>query len=93
MMRMDLEMTRVSSKGQVVIPGLIRERLGLTGGSRLLVFGEGDTIILKKVGLTSQETRETLASVRKKIRELRVTREDVSREIRAVRKERARRAR
>jgi len=90
---MDLEMTRVSSKGQVVIPGLIRERLGLTGGSRLLVFGEGDTIILKKVGLASEETRETLASVRKKIRELRVTREDVSREIRAVRKERARRAR
>jgi len=58
-----------------------------------LVFGEGDMIILKKVGLPSQETRETLASVRKKIRELRLTREDVSREIRAVRKERARRAR
>lgn len=91
MVRMDLEMTRVSSKGQVVIPGLIRERLGLTGGSRLLVFGEGDTIILKKVGLASEETRETLAAVRKKIRELRVTREDVSREIRLVRKERARR--
>ena len=93
MMLMDLEMTRVSSKGQVVIPGLIRERLGLTGGSRLLVFGEGDTIILKKVGLASEETIETLASVRKKIRELRITRGDVSREIRAVRKERARRAR
>jgi AbrB family looped-hinge helix DNA binding protein len=90
---MDLEMTRVSSKGQVVIPGLIRERLGLTGGSRLLVFGEGDTIILKKVGGASQETAETLAAVRKTIRELRVTREDVTREIRTVRRERARRAR
>jgi AbrB family looped-hinge helix DNA binding protein len=77
---MDLEMTRVSSKGQVVIPGLIRARLGLTEGSRLLVFGEGDTIILKKIGTASQETGETLAT-------------DVSREIRAVRKERARRAR
>jgi antitoxin PrlF len=90
---MDLEMTRVSSKGQVVIPGLIRERLGLTGGSRLLVFGEGDTIILKKIGLASQETEETLAAVRKKIRELRLTREDVTREIQAVRKVRASRAR
>ena len=58
-----------------------------------MVFGEGDTIILKKVGFASQETRETLAAVRKKIRELRVTREDVSREIRAVRKGRARPAR
>src|SRR5437879_11814614 len=93
MMLMDLEMTRVSSKGQVVIPGLIRERLGLTGGSRLLVFGEGDTIILQKVEFASQETRETLAAVRKKIRELRGTRKDVSREIRAVRQERARRTR
>jgi antitoxin PrlF len=90
---MDLEMTRVSSKGQVVIPGLIRQRLGLTGGSRLLVFGEGDTIILKKIGLASQESEETLAAVRKKIRELRLTREDVIREIRAVRKDRASRAR
>jgi antitoxin PrlF len=93
MVSMDLEMTRVSSKGQVVIPGVIRERLGLTGGSRLLVFGEGDTIILKKVGLASTEGRETIAAVRKKIREMRVTRDDVAREIRAVRKERARRAR
>ncbi len=58
-----------------------------------MVFGEGDTIILKKVGPASQETRETLAAVRKKIRELRVTHEDVSREIHAVRRERARRAR
>ena len=92
-MRMDLEMTRVSSKGQVVIPGLIRERLGLTDGSRLLVFGEGDTIILKKVGLSSEDTRETLAVIRKKIRELGVTREDIVKEIRSVRKERAKRAR
>jgi AbrB family looped-hinge helix DNA binding protein len=90
---MDLEMTRVSSKGQVVIPGLIRERLGLSDGSRLLVFGEGDTIILKKVGMASQDTRETLAVVRKKIRELGVSRQDIIREVRSVRKERAKQAR
>ena len=86
-------MTRVSSKGQVVIPGLIRERLGLSDGSRLLVFGEGDTIILKKVGMASQDTRETLAAVRKKIRELGVSRQDIIREVRSVRKERAKQAR
>ena len=90
---MDLEMTRVSSKGQVVIPGMIRQRLGLTDGSRLLVFGEGDTIILKKVGMASQDTRETLAVVRKKIRELGVSRQDIIREVRSVRKERAKQAR
>ena len=49
--------------------------------------------IFRKTWRASQEARETLAAVRKKIRELNVTREVVSREIRAVRKEGARRAR
>ena len=89
---MELEMTRVSSKGQIVIPSLIREKLGLKDGSRLLVFGEGDTIILKKVGWTPANTKQTLASVRKKIKALGITREDVSREIQTVRAERAKRA-
>ncbi len=88
---MDLELTRVSSKGQVVIPGIIRERLGLADGTRLLVFGEGDTIILKKVGLGSN-TEEALASIRKKIKQLGITRKDVAAEIRAVRAVRAKRA-
>ncbi len=48
---------------------------------------------MRKAGRASQEARETLAAVRKKIRELNVTCEVVSREIRAVRKEGARRAR
>jgi len=85
MVAMDLEMTRVSSKGQVVIPRLIREKLGLKSGSRLLVFGEGDTIILKKVGWTPSSTKETLASIRRKIRALGITGEDIDQEIRRVR--------
>jgi antitoxin PrlF len=82
---MELEMTRVSSKGQVVIPGLIREKLGLKSGSTLMVFGEGDTIILKKVALPPSGSKETLASVRNKVRSLGLTREDVREEIRKVR--------
>ena len=93
MKSMDLEMTRVSSKGQVVIPGLIRQRLGLTGGSRLLVFGEGDTIVLKKVGLAKEDAVETLAAVRRKIRQLGISRLDVSREVHALRKEQTKRSR
>lgn len=89
---MDVEMTRVSSRGQVVIPELIREKLGLRDGNRLLVFGEGDTIILKKIGFDSaRDFMENLASVRKKIRHRGITRKDVSREIVAVRAERTRR--
>jgi len=90
---MEAEMTRVSSRGQVVIPGLIREKLGLKDGSRLIVFGEGDTIILKKVGPTSaQERKQTLSSIRKKVKNLGITRRDVSREIEAVRAKRAKQA-
>ena len=88
---MELELTRVSSKGQVVIPGLIRERLGLTDGSRLLVFSEGDTIILKKVGIDAS-TQESLASIRKKIKQLGITRRDIASELRAVRTRRAKQA-
>ncbi len=86
-------MTRVSSRGQVVIPGLIREKLGLKDGSRLIVFGEGDTIILKKVGFTSSlERKQTLSSIRKKVKSLGITRRDVSREVEAVRAKRAKQA-
>jgi len=90
---MEAEMTRVSSRGQVVIPGLIREKLGLKDGSRLIVFGEGDTIILKKVGFTSAlERKHTLSSIRKKVKNLGITRRDVSREVVAVRAKRAKQA-
>ena len=74
---MDLELTRVSSKGQVVIPRLIRERLGLADRTKLLVFGEGDTIILKKVGLGSNN-EEVLVSIRKKIKQVGTPRKDVA---------------
>jgi len=90
---MEAEMTRVSSRGQVVIPGLIREKLGLKDGSRLIVFGEGDTIILKKVGFTSAlERKQTLSSIRKRVKNLGITRRDVSREVEAVRAKRAKQA-
>jgi AbrB family looped-hinge helix DNA binding protein len=88
----------VSSKYQVVIPGDIRDRLKLKPGQKLAVI-EKDGIVhlipirplkeLKRMaaGTTSKNLRdEALASVRRKIREKRVTREDVSREIRSARK-------
>jgi len=37
--------TRMSSKGQVVIPEGIRKRLGLKAGSQFVVVGDRDTVI------------------------------------------------
>lgn len=50
-----LETTRLSSKGQVVLPQAIRQRLRLTHGVKFVVIGERDTVILKKITLPSAE--------------------------------------
>ena len=39
--------TKLSSKGQVVIPEDIRNRLGLEAGAQFVVVGEGDVVVLK----------------------------------------------
>jgi len=55
-----VDLTRLSSKGQVVIPGDIRTALGLETGTKFLVFGDGDTIILKKISRPSKKEIEKL---------------------------------
>jgi AbrB family looped-hinge helix DNA binding protein len=44
-----LATTRMSSKGQIVIPESIRKRLDLREGAQFLVIGEDDVVILKVV--------------------------------------------
>ena len=41
--------TRLSSKGQVVIPEEIRSRLGLREGTQFVVVGDRDVVILKTI--------------------------------------------
>ncbi|MBI2127325.1 MAG: AbrB/MazE/SpoVT family DNA-binding domain-containing protein [Thaumarchaeota archaeon] len=53
---MTVETTRMSSRGQVVIPQSIREELGLPEGSVFAVAGKKDTIVLKKVATPPEES-------------------------------------
>ena len=46
-----LETTRMSSKGQIVIPKRLREKLGLNAGDSLVVILQGDRLILRKLTL------------------------------------------
>jgi len=46
-----LDTTRISSKGQVVIPKRVREALGLEPGDPLLVGVKGDVIVIRKLTL------------------------------------------
>jgi AbrB family looped-hinge helix DNA binding protein len=48
---MQEDVTVMSVKGQVVIPQDIRKRLKLRPKDRLIVYGEEDTIIMKKLAL------------------------------------------
>lgn len=41
--------TRISSRGQIVIPGAIRKALGIESGTAFLVLAQGDTIVLHRL--------------------------------------------
>lgn len=61
-----VSITVVSKKGQVVIPQNIREEIKIGMGTKLAVYGRGDTIFLKKVQMPSAEDFESLLSKGKK---------------------------
>jgi AbrB family looped-hinge helix DNA binding protein len=83
-----LATTRLSSKGQVVIPEDVRDRLGLKPGSQFVVTGEGDVVILKVIAPpTLGEFRGLVAKVRRAARRAGMKPADISA---AVRKTRAR---
>jgi AbrB family looped-hinge helix DNA binding protein len=52
--------TRMSSKGQIVIPETIRKKLNLKVGAQFIVVGEGDVVILKAIAAPSTELFEEL---------------------------------
>ncbi|MFH0978728.1 MAG: AbrB/MazE/SpoVT family DNA-binding domain-containing protein [Candidatus Woesearchaeota archaeon] len=55
-----IEITSMSSRGQVVIPQDIREQLGLRDGEKFVVIGEDDTVVLKKISMPSFENFDKL---------------------------------
>ena len=64
-MLMEISITRVSSRGQVVIPRELREEANLNEGDKLMVYGNGETIVLKRIEPSIKEF-EKLASFGKK---------------------------
>lgn len=55
----EMEFTKASSRGQIVIPTKIRKRFDIREGSVLAVATENDMIVLKKVesGLTAEDLK------------------------------------
>lgn len=52
--------TRMSSKGQIVIPEKIRKSLNLKEGTQFVVVGEGDVLILKTISSPEIDSFDTL---------------------------------
>jgi len=67
--------TKVSSKGQVVIPASVRKAAGIKEGERLLAIALGDTIILKKI--VDKTFEETVKPIWARARRIGLTEEDV----------------
>jgi len=63
----NLSTTKMSSKGQVVIPENIRKQLNLKAGTQFVVVGEKDVVILKNIAPPSiDEFGDLIAKARKK---------------------------
>ena len=81
-----LSTTKMSSKGQVVIPEDIRRRLGLKAGSQFVVVGEKDTVILKTISPPSlKEFEQLIAEARKQATKVALKRSDITAAITKVR--------
>ena len=86
---MSLATTRMSSKGQVVIPEEVRDTLHLKEGVQFIVVGRGDTIILKVISEPSIEQFEDLLSdARAKARKAKLKPADVKTAVKQVRHKR-----
>jgi AbrB family looped-hinge helix DNA binding protein len=70
--------TKMSSKGQVVIPEEIRTRLGLSPGTRFVVLGDGDVVILKALASpTMDDFDDLIREARRQARTAGLARSDV----------------
>jgi AbrB family looped-hinge helix DNA binding protein len=82
----NLATTRMSSKGQVVIPEEIRDRLGLKAGTQFVVVGNRDVVILKAISAPSvKEFNDLIGQARQQARRTGLRKSDVEAAVARVR--------
>ena len=79
--------TKMSSKGQVVIPEAIRKQLGLEPGDQFVVVASKDAVILKVITPpTMDQFDELLADARKQARRAGLKHSDIADALAAARR-------
>jgi AbrB family looped-hinge helix DNA binding protein len=68
--------TKVSSKGQVVIPANVRRAASLKKGEKILAIAIDDMIVLKKI--VDKSFEETMKPVWAKVRQMGLSEEDIN---------------
>ncbi len=82
----NISTTKLSSKGQVVIPEAIRKKLGLKSGDQFVVTGNRDVVILKSISPPSlDEFDDLIAEARRQARKAGMKRTDVKSALAKVR--------
>jgi AbrB family looped-hinge helix DNA binding protein len=85
-MSQDFATTKMSSRGQVVIPESVRSEMGLKAGARFLVLWHGDVVMLKMIAAPSREEFSALQKrLQKHARDRGLKRSDVRKAINRVR--------
>ena len=72
---MEAATTKVSSKGQVVIPVNVRKAASLKKGEKILAIAIDDTVVLKKI--VDKSFEETMKPVWNRVRQLGLSEEDI----------------
>ncbi len=87
------EVTTMSAKGQIVIPQSLRRELKLKPRTKFLVFGRGDTVIMKKLELPNVKREwEAIFKLMDK-KNLNLSDEEIQEEVRSLRDHRGKRKR
>jgi len=78
--------TKMSSKGQVVIPEDIRNQLKLKAGAQFVVVGDKDTVVLKTISPPPVDEFEYLLKyARRQARKVGLKRSDIKKAVAKVR--------
>jgi len=79
--------TKLSSKGQVVIPEEVRNDLGLNEGDQFVVIGQGDAVILKVITPPKlEEFQKLLSHARSQAKKAQIKKADLKSAIAKVRR-------